>query len=375
MQVNPSKATNVLFLIYDLERGGPELRLLDFANFFPDDINMHVCVTSEKLTLLEEFRTRHIKIIILPIKKAYLSIVQTLKLFYYCNKNDIKLINAFDLKSLFLAFAVKVMSCFHIKIVYHNVNSLIELSNTQFKLLSLLLKSCNSCICNSIFSKNEIEMLISTNKIHVIHNGLDPFFFKQNGSIRDRIRRSFDIQKDEIVLGIIANFRKQKNYPFLLKAFAILSEKYGKLKLLCVGGGKYLEHSKLIATEQNLEKKIVFTGYSEYVVKYLSAVDIFVLPSLWEGLPNALLQAMSMEIPVVASSVGGCSEIVHHMENGMLFLPNDIDKFTEHIETLIHDKNLACKLGHNARKTVEEEFSMDRMIMEYTTFFREFGRN
>ena len=102
-----------------------------------------------------------------------------------------------------------------------------------------------------------------------------------------------------------------------MDAFEILSGKHNDLKLLCVGGGKYLESTIRIATQRKIIEKVIFTGYSDHVIDYLNAIDILVLTSSWEGFPNAILQAMSMGIPVVVSNVGGCSEIVDNMINGI----------------------------------------------------------
>ena len=84
---------------------------------------------------------------------------------------------------------------------------------------------------------------------------------------------------------------------------------------------------------------------------------------------------MSMEIPVVASNVGGCPEIVNNMKNGILYPSNHLEKFIEAVEILIEDRNFASKLGANARRTVEEKFSLDRMIQDYSTFYRKLALN
>ena len=141
------------------------------------------------------------------------------------------------------------------------------------------------------------------------------------------------------------------------------------MRLICVGGGYLLDEMKEMARSYGLEKNLIFTGYSKNVAEYLSLMNIFVLCSLQEGLPNVLLQAMSMEIPVISSNVGGCSEIIDNMTNGILYPSNNLEKFIEAVEMLIEDRNFASKLGANARRTVEEKFSLDRMIEEYTRFF------
>ena len=101
-------------------------------------------------------------------------------------------------------------------------------------------------------------------------------------------------------------------------------------------------------------------------------MDIFVLCSTREGFPNVLLQAMSMKLPVVSADVGGCSEIIDHRSNGILYPSNDLDKFIESVEMLTEDGSFASRLGINARRTVVQNFSLDRMIKDYSEFYREF---
>jgi glycosyltransferase involved in cell wall biosynthesis len=375
MDVSNSKLINVLFLIYDLDRGGPELRLLDFAKYFPKNINIHIIVTSENLALLRDFQDRNVMIKVIPINRVYFSPLKILKIIFYIRKHDLRIINLFDLKGLFIASIINLIVFFKFKLIFHNVNSLVELSKKQIWIFHFLLKFCTACVCNSKFSKNEIKNIFPSSKTSIIHNGLHSKLFKRNMSTKNIKRSNLGIKNHELVLGIIANFRKQKNYPFLIEAFETLSDKYQNLKLVCVGGGKYFSDIQLLVTKRRLNKNVIFTGYTEYIIDYLNAIDILVLPSLWEGLPNAIMQGMSMEIPVVVSDVGGCSEIVCHMENGMLFPSNDIGKFTSCLEKLINNKSLAEKLGQNARKTIEDKFTMDLMIKKYASFYRELSTN
>ena len=366
---------NILFFIDGLERGGTELRLLDFAKHFPPDIIIHLCVTNENLALLENFKAYGVHIVVVPIRKSYLSIGKIYSIMRYIKHNHITVINAFELKGLMIAISIRAVVGFNLKIVYHSVNSVIMFTNIQLAIFARLLRFCQGFICNSGFSKNELRKLFPGKMIRVIHNGVDSAVFRRNHHKRHMSRSDLNIGKEEIVLGIVANFRRQKNYPFLLKAFEMLSTKNENLKLLCVGGGENLEKTKKMALRQNLHGKVIFTGYSEHVIGYLNAIDILVLPSLWEGFPNAILQAMSMEIPVVASNVGGCPEIINNMRNGILFPSNNLDKFTEAVEMLSDDSDLTSRLGDNARKTVEKNFSLSRMIESYTAFYRELSQN
>ena len=367
-----SGSINVLFLIYDLERGGPEMRLLDFARHFPPHIKMHIFVTSQNLALLPEFLETNARVHIEPVARGYLEFNKTWKICRYVIKYHISIINSFDLKDLFLGTAIKCLSGRKIRTVHHSVDLLHHYGVRHKFFLLILLKLTDIVLCNSGKSRELLKtFFVPEKKISVIRNGIDIDFFKKEISQSERFRKSHGIEKNDFILGTVANFRKIKNYPFLMSAFKILFHRNKNLKLICVGGGYYLSDIKRMALEYHLEKAIIFTGYSRNVVEYLSLMDVFVLCSLKEGFPNVLLQAMAMSLPVVSANVGGCPEIVDHMNNGILYPSNDLEKFIEAIVTLTTDADLAGRLGSNAKRTVEEKFSLNRMIEKYATFYDE----
>jgi glycosyltransferase involved in cell wall biosynthesis len=362
---------NIIFIIYDLEPGGPELRLLDFAKHFPSDIKMHICVTSENLTLLPDFLEFHSDIQIVPVSKGYLELNRAWEIYKYVKINHISVINTFGLKELFLSVAIKAFSGWKLKTVHHSVDLLHNYCFRQRILHGILLKSTNTVLCNSKQSMKLIKgFLVPEDKIAVIKNGINTKDFIKNSDTNESFKKLFGWGNSEIILGTIANFRGEKNYPFLINAFRILLQKHPNLRLICVGGGHLFEEMKETIRSYGLEKEVILTGYSKNVSEYLSLMDIFVFCSLQEGLPNAILQAMSMEHPVIASEVGGCPEIIDNMTNGILYPSNKLEKFTGAVEMLLDDKNFASKLGANARRTVEKKFSLNRMIEEYTEFYQ-----
>jgi len=351
------------------------LRLLDFARHFPPDIKIHICVTSKNLSLPPKFLQCNANIQVVPVSKGYLELNKALRIYRYVKIKSISVINSFGLKELFLSVALKAFAGWKLKIVYHSVELLQHYGFLQKAFLGLLLKLANVVLFNSEQSRKIMKCFsMPEKKIAVIKNGIDTNNFRRTSYDNQDFRTKYGLGNSEIVLGTIANFRKEKNYPFLLSAFRILSQRHANLRLICVGGGYLLDEMKELSRSYGLENDVIFTGYSKDVAKYLSLMDIFVLCSLREGFPNALLQAMSMEIPVVSSNVGGCSEIIDNMTNGILYPSNTLDKFIEAVEMLLGDKNFASRLGANARRTVEEKFSLNRMIEDYFKFYRELSR-
>jgi len=362
---------NLLFLICGLERGGTELRLLDFARHFPNDINVYIYVTTENLSLRPYFQKCSANVQFIPIRRSYLEVNKIWKIYEYVKANDISIVNSFNLKDLIISIMLKFFSRSRIKIVYHSVDLLHYYDRFHKITLGFLMKFVDAVICNSSQSKDlMINLGTSLKKISIIKNGIDTNHFKFNENRARCLRTKFNFKNENLVLGTVANFLKVKNYPFLLKAFGILTQKNPNLRLICVGDGYYIEEMKGLIKQYGLQSSVIFTGRSNDVVEYLSVMDIFVLCSLHEGFPNALLQAMSTGLPVVSSNVGGCLEIVDSMQSGILFSSNNLESFTEAVEILLTDNSFSAKLGKNARKTVKEKFSLDRMIQDYAVFYR-----
>ncbi|NOY49704.1 MAG: glycosyltransferase family 4 protein [Chlorobi bacterium] len=363
---------NLLFIIYDLDRGGPEMRLLDFARFFPQEIKINICVTSKSMALLNEFQKSDVDIKVLPIIKAYREKEKIYEIHDYIKKKRITVVNTFDIKGLMIAVFIKSFLNKKIKIIHHTVDLLHNYKIRHKASLWFLLKFVDLSICNSSHSKNILKgRFIGQHKIKVIYNGVDIEHYNQNNYKASSFKKKHNIDHDKIVLGTVANFRKEKNYPFLLKAFADLDKKHNNLVLLCVGGGRELDEMKEYAKEIGIEDKVIFTGYSEDVADYLGIMDFFLLCSLKEGFPNGIIQAMSMGIPVIASAVGGCNEIINDQETGMLFSPNNALEFEKCVSRLILDKDLSLRLGNNGQRNTRERFSMKTMIQSYLKSFEE----
>lgn len=364
----------ILFLVSDLERGGLELRLLNFARHFPENYTIHICVMSDRFSLKDDFESLNAKVLIVPIKKVYFSFAKLLHLSNYVRLNKIEIVNSFDPKGFLISIFIKLLNFSYPKIIFNNVNSFSLYTLKQRRLLLTLLRFSDAIICNSRFSKNQLETHISHAGIYVVHNGVDTKLFKKNVASENILKAELGINDHHIILGTVGNFRKQKNYPFLLRSFEILSSRHRELKLLCVGGGEGIGEMQRMLKRSDLDQNVFLTGYTENVKEYLSIMDIFVLVSLYEGLPNAILEAMSMELSIVSSSVGGCSELIEHLKNGILFPANDMEKFIQAVEKLIDHNNLAQNLSVNARKTVEEKFSLNRMIKNYLFLYEKLSK-
>jgi len=143
--------------------------------------------------------------------------------------------------------------------------------------------------------------------------------------------------------------------------------------LLLLGEGPYEEKNKLTALrdELGLSGLVRFAGKVSNVKEYYDMSDIFVLPSISEGLSNALLEAMSSGMAVVASNVGGNKEIIEDKKNGLLFEVGDKQDLAEKLSVLCNDKSLREELGVNARNKILKDYSIDIVTEKYIRLYNE----
>lgn len=194
-------------------------------------------------------------------------------------------------------------------------------------------------------------------KAIVINNGINQQKFNPAKKFKD-IRKEMGISQASVLLLFIARFTSQKQPLSLIKSFAQAMKVNPELQLLMVGDGDERKEAQESVKQLNLGDKVHFLNFRQDVPDLLAACDIFVLPSLWEGLPIGLLEAMSMGKSIIATNVDGTMEIIENNFNGLLIEPNNlVDNLTKAIISLSADANLRNRLADNALKTVKDKFN------------------
>ncbi len=197
----------------------------------------------------------------------------------------------------------------------------------------------------------------------VINNGIDLERFDPLLNYAD-IRSEFGVEDHAVLIGYIARITKQKDPFTLLKAFKKVSLIHDEAKLFVVGDGELKEEAEALCATLGLNDKVIFAGYRTDVPHLLNAFDIYCLPSLWEGLPIGLMEAMAMKKAVVATEVDGTRELLMHGENGYVVKPKDIDAMAEYLGKLVVGEKLRRDVGHHARATIEKNFNIKAMVRE-----------
>ncbi|MBU1727515.1 MAG: glycosyltransferase [Candidatus Omnitrophica bacterium] len=211
---------------------------------------------------------------------------------------------------------------------------------------------------------------LTVNKVNVIYNGVDLDVFKpkdKNNIILDE----FGLSDKDVVVGMVANFSDIKNHIYFLEGLVEVKKNTPGIKCLLVGDGALRVNIEEAIERLGLVGNVRLAGQRDDVADILSVIDIFVLNSLEEGLPNSILEAMACGLPVVATKVGGVSESVAHGESGLLVSPGALTDLAKAITALAQDKNLRKKMGCRSRAIIESKFSFQRMLEDYIDFYKQ----
>jgi glycosyltransferase involved in cell wall biosynthesis len=195
----------------------------------------------------------------------------------------------------------------------------------------------------------------------VVTNGIDQQKFDPRKQYKD-IRKEFGIAANKILVLFLARFTAHKQPLALIEAFAKVIGKNPHLHLLMVGDGDQKAEAVELISKYNLKDNITLVPFRLDVPDIVAAADIYVLPSLWEGLPIALLEAMAMGKAVIGSKVDGTSEVIDNFENGVFVDPNNlVPELAEKMEMLSKDEAMRNKFRDNAIKTINEKYNAVHM--------------
>lgn len=202
-------------------------------------------------------------------------------------------------------------------------------------------------------------------KCIVVENGVDTVVFRPDLSLRKAVRTLHHIEGGETLLLTLGRLTYEKGHHLAVQALTKLLREGRKAHLMVVGTGSYHESLKRLVHKTSLGNAVIFVGAVDNTetVKYYNASDIFLMPSLTaEGLPFALLEAMSCAKPVIASRIGGISHLVSDGDTGFLVKPGDVDQINARLGDLLGNRNLAARIGSSARNAVIQSFAIDRMV-------------
>jgi len=352
--------------------GGGQINLISLAkNLDREKFEVFAC-SRDGGPLVEEVEKNNIQHFPVPFSKRIgAKIVQKIVTILKNNKIDILHTHG-GVAGFFGRWAAR--KC-RTPVVVHTLHGIhyLHYRNFLLKLFFVLLEKYFSRFTDAIVfvseadrKKGENFKLGSEEKMYTIKNGIDLPAFKEKNitDLKDDKRKELGLESFQPIVGTVARLHRQKGIPYLLKAAKRISQAFPRIKILIIGGGPLDKKLERAAKRLGVKECVWFMGERKDATELLSLFDVFVLSSLWEGLPYVLMEASTLEKPVVASDVDGIREVIEDGETGILVPARSPEKLAEAVIRLLHEKDLAAQLGANAKKSIPPKFSLSRMVEE-----------
>ncbi|MBN1871182.1 MAG: glycosyltransferase family 4 protein [Candidatus Omnitrophica bacterium] len=209
--------------------------------------------------------------------------------------------------------------------------------------------------------------------IEIVHSGIEIENFSDLSVDPKEKRRIYGIDAECTLVGMVARLERVKGPHYFIEAAKIINEELPDVKFLVTGDGSLKGELVDYSKKLNLDRKIVFTGWTNDIPGVLSMLDLLVVPSLNEAVGRTILEAGVLSKAVVATSVGGIPDVIRDGETGILVPPEDPRKIAEAVVDLLRDNRKAREIGRNAREWVQGHYNVDTMIKEihnqYMSFY------
>lgn len=360
----------VLYIISLLgKRGGAEKNVYELARNLDSKRFIPYVIALKGKELIEDLKSNGIyadvagvdKILSLDaVKKAW-------KLFRFIRKEKIQIVVTYHHDAdIWAGITAKLAG---VPVIISNRRDLgFQLGKKHVRFYRLFNRFFTRIISVSNAVKDEIikREWTAPDKIVTIYNGVRPEDYQYNGSSEDitALKKSFGIEPYEKVIGMMGSFRPVKGHTYLIRAIHEILKSHKNIKVFLAGYNKtaYFQEVRQLISELGLERFFVIPGDVDNITEVLSIFDIFVLPSLSEGMSNALLEAMSAGKPVIATDVGGNPEVAVKNKTGILIPPEDSHALAKALHELLNGENLCKSMGKAGQMRAHRDFSLSKMI-------------
>ncbi len=360
--------TNVLRVVSNLGTGGVQRRLVSLLPYInKEKFNITVCSFKDG-PLKKKLTEAGFKVFIIPRRFKFdpFCIIRLIKLI---KQEKIQIIHTHAHKPNTTARIAAILA--RVPIIIANEHNVDEWKSAFQKLIdSFLCRFTDIIIVVSMGVQKFCQSTgIPSCKFRLIYNGVEVDKFK-NKEFREAKRKELGIDENTLVIGTVGRIHPQKGHGLLVEITEELLLEHKSLLFLIIGKG-YLEKELIRKIKTlNVSEHFLFLGEREDIPELLSCMDIFVLPSIREGFPNTILEAMASSLPVVATDVGGVRELIIPDETGFIVPSADISALYESLSKLIKDKDLRIKMGNAGFERVKQ-FSIEKMAKETEDLYEE----
>lgn len=365
----------ILHILGSASRGGTEIMTARLVTNMSPAFRNELCFLGKRGPVGEELEHKGFKVYYLPLASPWALPMVALRLYRLLRTNRYDILHLYGLKANLLGRILGRLTG-HNKIL-GGLRS--EYPSGVKKSWTLWLDRLTFGLSLGYVSNSQAAIDFLTahgydrGKFWLIHNGIDiKPFYERSEKEKERIKQEYRLPYNKAIITCVANLRPPKSHEYLIRALYEVKKERLDFIALFVGDGPLRENLRKIVLKLELNEKVRFLGSrdQEEIPKILAITDIFVLPSLWEGLPTAIIEAMTAGCPVVATAVGGTPELVINGKTGFLVDSCDSEALAREIAKLLKNPQLCETMGEAGAKRIEEHFTLEKIVQNYETLYR-----
>ncbi|MFH1338287.1 MAG: glycosyltransferase family 4 protein [Candidatus Omnitrophota bacterium] len=391
------RKVNLLFVITKLELGGAQKQLLSLIRRLDKQKYSLFLFTARDGLLIDdalsikELKTVRSRFLERPVNplKDFLALCQ---IYGFIKKNRIEVVHTHSSKAGILGRWAGSLA--RNKIIVHTVHgwSFNDYQSPFWRRVIIWLERLTALVTDKLIAVSYYDLqkgldnrIGDKDKYELIRYGISHREFTEKP---EGLREKLKLGANDLLIGMIACFKPQKSpQDFIRLAFLInkspsrinasedsnsqqSAKISNKVKFILVGDGVLRKKVEGLISKYNLNEQVILTGWCRDIPGILSAIDVFVLTSLWEGLPISALEAMAASLPVIVTNTGGVAEVISEGKNGFLVLPGDVRAMAEKLSCLIKEKDLRIKIGTSAKNSLGREFSLENMAENTEKLYR-----
>ncbi len=369
---------NILYVITKLELGGAQKQLLSLICRLDKDRYRLFLFTAKKGQLFEDaLSIKGLKIEPSLFLERPLNFIKDLlafiELYFFIRKNNIDIVHTHSSKAGILGRLAAKLA--RVRIVIHTVHgwSFNDFQPAFTKIIFIMLERLCAGLSDKIIVVSGCDLKSGLangiglpGKYALINYGIDYQDFRPANK---GIREELGIASDELVVGSIACLKPQKSPLDFIRIASLVNQACPGTKFILAGDGILRRKTEAAISKLKLEKQVILLGWRRDIAKFLHSIDIFVLTSLWEGMPISLLEAMAAGLPAVVTDTGGVREIISNGDTGFLVEPHNISVMAEKTIALLKDSKQRELIGERGRDSLGADFAVEKMTATTTCLY------
>ncbi len=360
----------ILQLCSTSDLGGAEQMVLNLASILPqDEFQLHIGALVGSGALMEKAADLGLSTIHFQFKNPG-DPGAIWRLIKYCRHNKIQIVQTHGLRADGVArWAARLGGAEAIISTLHSIDPWRRLPHVMLDRATAPFVTLYVAVCDAARQAAVQREKIPSGKCHVIPIGVPPRQIPRHE--RDAIRAELNLSPDDYpVIGILANLRDMKGHRHVIDALPAILEKNPTARFLFAGRDDSNGELEAAAKTAGVAHAIRFLGFVKNPTRLFAAMDMFLLPSDWEGFPVSILEAMQAGVPIIATRVGGIPEMIRDQQDGLLISPKNSEEIAAAVNRLAYDFALRASLVRSADARYQSCYTLDAMGVKMATLYR-----